>query len=78
MIQRNNIQIRSLCMILFICLLFDSSIQLIYIEITVNRDYNNNTIQDTIRNQAKQNDQTQCETIEAVNYSHIRKASTIE
>lgn len=53
MIQRNNIQIRSLCMILFTCLLFDSSIQLIYIEITVNRDNNNNTIQDTIRNQAK-------------------------
>ena len=65
-------------MTLYNCMLFDSSIQLIYIEITVNRDNNNNTIQDTIRNQAKQNDQTQCETIEAVNYSHIRKVSTIE
>ena len=53
MIQRNNIQIRSLCMTLYNCMLFDSSIQLIYIEITVNRVNNNNTIQDTIRNQAK-------------------------
>ena len=53
MIQRNNIQIRSLCMILFICMLFDSSIQLIYIEIPVNRVSNNNTIQNTIRNQVK-------------------------
>ena len=53
MIQRNSIQIRSLCMLLFICMLFDSNIQLIHIEITVNRVSNNNTIQDTIRNQAK-------------------------
>ena len=53
MIQRNNIQIRSLYMLLFICMLFDSSIQLIHIEIPVNRDSDNNTIQDTIRNQAK-------------------------
>ena len=65
-------------MILFICMLFDSSMQLIYIEITVNCDSDNNTIQDTRINRTKQNDQTQCETIEAVNYSHIRKASTIE
>ena len=53
MIQRNSIQIRSLYMLLFICMLFDSSIQLIYIEITVNRVNNNNTIQNTIRNQVK-------------------------
>ena len=65
-------------MILFICMLFDSSMQLIYIEITVNCDSDNNTIQNTRINRTKQNDQTQCETIEAVNYSHIRKASTIE
>ena len=65
-------------MLLFICMLFDSSMQLIYIEITVNCDSDNNTIQNTRINRTKQNDQTQCETIEAVNYSHIRKASTIE
>ena len=78
MIQRNSIQIRSLCTLLFICMLFDSNMQLIHIEITVNRDSDNNTIQNTRINRTKQNDQTQCETIEAVNYSHIRKASTIE